>query len=421
MRFKESFRTVFTKEFRELLRDRRSLLWLLAPPIILPLLGLFAMLFIDTQTGRISGDDFAILVENGDQAPELVQRFEREKTIKIVAPSADPTADLFGEALFIVSIPPDFQSRLAQKRTATIELILRDNSIKTFFGKMALEDMIAAYSDDLLTQRLATQGLTREWVHPIEVRESRRESLEPQDIIDVTTENSSNIPVALFFLLALSSWLVGGGMSLILDTTVGEKERQTIETLLVTPSNRGGVVVGKMTVVFVCLIAVMGLWLIDILFLSVLGSASPALSALQTLGPGDALKVLIANNSNTLMLVFSLLAIIIPVAVLINGLVMAGATMAANYREASLFLALIQLGLPAAVVLMVFSLPVEVNLLIYGLPLLGSVAAVRDLFGNTLPTWGLIINFIGTLAYGAGVIALVAWLFDQEWSTTRGL
>jgi sodium transport system permease protein len=341
--------------------------------------------------------------------------------VNIVAPPANPQEDPFGEALFIISIPPDFQSKLAQKRTATITLIPRDNSIKAFFGKTVIENMIAAYSDDLLTQRLATQGLTREWVHPIEVRESRRESLEPQDVIDVTAENSSNIPVALLFLLAVSSWLVGGGMSLILDTTVGEKERETIETLLVTPSNRGGIVVGKMTVVFICLIAVMGLWLIDVLLLSVMGSASPALSTLQTLGPSDALRVLIANSSNTLVLVFSLLAIIVPVAVLINSLVMAGATMAANYREASLFLALIQLGLPATVVLMVFSLPVEVNLPVYGLPLLGSVAAVRDLFGNTLPTWGLIINFISTLAYGAGMIGLVAWLFNQEWSTTRGL
>ena len=109
MSFKASFRTVFNKEFHELLRDRRSLLWLLAPPIILPLLGLFAMLFIDTQTSRIGGDNFAVLVENGEQAPELVQRFERAEGIEIAAPPSNPKEDPFGEALFIVSVPPDFQ------------------------------------------------------------------------------------------------------------------------------------------------------------------------------------------------------------------------------------------------------------------------------------------------------------------------
>ena len=53
-------------------------------------------------------------------------------------------------------------------------------------------------------------------------------------------EESGSIVATIFLPLAVTSWLLGGGMGLVLDTTVGEKERQTIENLLVTPANRNG-------------------------------------------------------------------------------------------------------------------------------------------------------------------------------------
>jgi sodium transport system permease protein len=219
----------------------------------------------------------------------------------------------------------------------------------------------------------------------------------------------------------MTSWLVGGGMSLILDTTVGEKERQTIETLLVTPASRTGIVMGKMTVVFTSLMAVMGLWLLDVLLLNALSTAGPALVALELLGPGQTLEILVKSSSNALVLVPALLALLIPFAVMLNGIVMAGSAMAANYREASLFLALIQLGLPAVVLLTVFSLPARLGILVYAVPFFGTIAAIRDLFANTLSALGLLINFVSALISTAGIIGLVTWLFDQEWSTTRGL
>lgn len=422
-RFIQSYRTVFFKEFRELLRDRRSLLWLLAPPIILPLIGLGAMLFISTKTIKITSDDFPILIENGDQAPELVQRFETEETVHIVEAPQDPEQDPFGEALFIVSLPQDFQERMARADTASVELVPRDNSIAAFFGKAVVKDIIEDYGNDLMEERLAAQGLSREWLTPIQINESEREPAESAGIIDVVDveKDSSNIPIALFFLVAMTSWLVGGGMSLILDTTVGEKERQTIETLLVTPASRTGIVMGKMTVVFSSLMAVMGLWLLDVLLLNALSTAGPALVALELLGPGQTLEILVKSSSNALVLVPALLALLIPFAVMLNGMVMAGSAMAANYREASLFLALIQLGLPAVVLLTVFSLPARVGVLVYAVPFFGTVAAIRDLFANTLPALGLLINFISASIYTAGIIGSVTWLFDQEWSTTRGL
>ena len=47
--------------------------------------------------------------------------------------------------------------------------------------------------------------------------------------------------------------------------------------------------------------------------------------------------------------------------------------------------------------------------------------AIRDLFSSTLPPAGLAANLLSGLAYTLGSVWLAAWMFNQEWSLTRGL
>lgn len=420
MRFRAVCRIVFVKEFRELLRDRRSLLWLFAPPILLPGIILCAALFVGSQTVRIAREGFPVLIENGDQAPELVRRFEAASTIHVLEAPPHPEQDPFGRAILIVSLCEDFQKQLAETGTVTIELLTRDNSIITVLGRSAVRDIIEAYSDDLLEARLRAQGLSREWLRPIQVSEGRRASSGSVAVVH-EQQGSSGFLTTLFLPLAVTSWLLGGGMGLILDTTVGEKERQTIENLLVTPASRAGIVVGKMAVVFIASLAVMGLWLAEGLLLNALSAAGPALMEAGSRGSDEALDLLINSSQDVLGLIVILLLLVVPFTILLNSLVMAWCTFAANYREANLFMALLQLGLPASVLLTVFSMPARVGAHVYAMPFLGAIVAIRDLFGSTLSPGGLVISLFSGLVYAVASIGLVTWMFDREWSLTRGL
>jgi sodium transport system permease protein len=420
MRLRAVYRIVFRKEARELLRDRRSLFWLFAPPVILPGLALCAGLFIGTQVVRIAREGFPVMIENGDQAPELVRRFEAEDSIHLVDPPENPGEDPYGDAIVIVSLPPDFQQRLDNGDTARLELITRDNSLLTFFARSAVRSVIDSYNTDVLDDRLREKHLTRDWLTPISVGEGRRSTVEA--VAGVGEDGSGNNVLATIFLpLAVTSWLLGGGMGLILDTTVGEKERQTIENLLVTPASRIGIVMGKMTVVFIASMAVMGLWLTEGLALSAFGNAGPELADAGTLTLSEALRILAENSGNLLSLIGALLVLIIPFTIMLNGLVMAFCAYAANYREANLFMALVQLGLPASVLLTIFSLPPSVAEPVYAIPFFGAIVAIRDLFSNTLSFSGLAINFAAGLVYAGAGIGLAAWVFGREWSLTRGL
>lgn len=424
-KFRRDYWIVFRKELRELLRDRRSLFWLFAPPIILPALAICAALFIGTQAVRIAQDGVPVLIENGEAAPELVERFTNADTAYIVDPPADPSTDAFGEAAIIVSIPPDFQETITAGQTAQIKLITKDGSLITFIAQAAVRTIIEDYSRHIRDQRLDEVGLSEAWLNPIEIGEGRRTSTSSVTSTATTNEDEEEggglgIVATIFLPLAVTSWLLGGGMGMILDTTVGEKERQTIENLLVTPANRVSVVLGKMTVVFIFSMIVMSLWLSEGLLLNGFSSATSDLGG-SNISSSDLINSVIKNSEGAIRLVAILLFMIIPFTIMLNGVVMAWCGFAANYREANLFMALVQLGLPATVLLTIFSLPSDVANAVYAIPLFGTIVGIRDLFSSTLSTSGLLINVITTSIYAILGIALAAWVFGREWSLTRGL
>jgi sodium transport system permease protein len=428
MRFSQVYRIVFRKEFRELRRDRRSLFWLFAPPIILPAIAICAGLFIGTQVIRIASDGFPILIQNGDQAPELVARFEAEEGIQVLELPAEG-ADPFAEAIMIVAIPEDFQIQISQNGTANIRLLTSDDSIISFFSRSAVRGVIEGYSNELLDQRLAQNGYSRDWLTPITIGERRVTASEASATVagegealsEAEEEENGSILATIFLPLAVTSWLLGGGMGLVLDTTVGEKERQTIENLLVTPASRIGIVLGKMTVVFLASMAVMSLWLVEGMLLNALSAAGPDLADAQNLTPLGAIEIILNSGGGILNLIGALLLLIIPFTVMLNALVMSWCAYAANYREANLFMALVQLGLPASVLLTIFSLPPDVADWFYAIPFFGTIVAIRDLFSNALPIEGAILNAASGLLYASAAVYLAAWIFGKEWSLTRGL
>src|SRR5436190_17687174 len=116
------FKIVYAREIRELIRDRKSLFWLLAPPIILPAIALVAVGFVGTQTARYITQGFPVAVVNGQAAPELVASLKRSKALIVNEPQpADPDPT----ALIMLTIPDDFQQKLDSGQQARLTLTQR--------------------------------------------------------------------------------------------------------------------------------------------------------------------------------------------------------------------------------------------------------------------------------------------------------
>jgi sodium transport system permease protein len=419
------FRIVFAKEMRELIRDRKTLFWLLAPPIILPAIALLAVLFIGTQTARYITQGFPTAVVNGSAAPGLVAHLKHSGTLIVtelpanVGHQAGDPGD--NGALITLSVPDDFQQRLDANQPVRLELVRRDNAFVTTLALGAVRSEIGAYNDVVLDQRLKASGRDRSWLTPITVDEAQVAAA----ATSVAAPAEAGAPAAstglgaIFLPLAVTSWLVGGGLGLIVDATVGEKERQTIETILVTPASRLGVVLGKLGAVFVASLVVMGLWMIEGVFLSLVSDAGPKVLAAQNASAADIAAIVAQSGQNLGGLILVLLLMLIPFIVVLNSLVMAFCSFASSYRESNVFMFVLQLALPALVLLSIFSIGPNAGAGWYAIPILGTIIAIRDLFSQTLTASGLALSVISTSIYAIGALALASTIYSRDWTHFR--
>jgi sodium transport system permease protein len=439
MSFRRAFVTVFKKELRELVRDKRALLFLLAPPFILPAIAICGAVFIGAQAIGWMTQGFQVAVINSDAAPALVQEIEYNESIQLVdPPEAGAGAADWGDVMVIVALPENFDEQIENDETAYITMTTRDATWATGLAASAVRASIEHYNDRLLSERLDDRGLDRQWLEPVIIGQERArttgiaqpvgiaaggdsdDAAEGASGVTASSSTGDNTSLGAFFLpLAVTSWLVGGGLGLIIDTTVGEKERRTMEALLLTPASRLGIVTGKLTVVFVASMAVMSVWLVEGVLLTVAGSAGPALLGQGTqLSTGD---LLLESTGQALVLVFYLVLLILPFVVTLNSLMMAWCTFASSYKESNLVLFLLQLALPILVIVSIFSVPSDVSLAWLLTPIMGTIIAIRDLFSGVLMPADLILAVGGGVFWAALSLWMAAYIFSREWALVRGI
>jgi len=85
----DALRTVFLKEARDLLRDRRTLFFLFAMPLVLPLLYLVGGSLVALYAVHEARQGLPVALINGDRLPGLLAAFEENRALRLVDPPPD--------------------------------------------------------------------------------------------------------------------------------------------------------------------------------------------------------------------------------------------------------------------------------------------------------------------------------------------
>jgi sodium transport system permease protein len=406
--------TVFAKEAIDLLRDRRALFFLFAPPLLIPLLGATGGVFVLWQVVRQTRGGLPVAVVNGEQLPGLVAKLEDDRMLQLVdAPAELEEALQSGKLMAAIEIPPDAPELLRVEKPITLTLISSRSGWLPDFAVASITEALDEYADRVLAERLARRELEWNWMDPIrlERRVAAPTGIAPASIIAETIPSSLG---SIFLSLTIASWAFSGGLSMVAYMTVGEKERCTMESLLIAPTSRIGIVLGKIALSVIVSIITIGLWSLDSLaytfFLSILptGSGAPVTPVTAQLG------------SLGLAIIW-LVLLMLPLMTMSNGLVAAVCTFAKNYRESNLFLGVLQLLLPALALLATFGIGAAPPLSVYALPVVGVLVAMRDLFGGGVASGTLALTWVAAAVYAVGAILLAAYVFSREWALMRGV
>jgi sodium transport system permease protein len=407
-------RTVFIWETLDLLRDRRALFFLFAVPLVAPFVGAIAGMFVLWQVARQADEGIPIAIINGEQLPGLVERLEDLRVLELVNMPSDPEKALqSGELVAVLEIPPDAADVLEAEEQVALSLTSSRSGWLPDFAVMAIESTLADYGNTILTERLAQRDLDQRWLVPIRLE---REVAAPTGVAaaPVTGDVFPSSLGSIFLPLAVASWTFSGGLNLVASMTVGEKERRTMESLLVTSAGRIGIVLGKIALSILASAITIGLWSLDSLGYTFLLSTLPA-------GLDEFTSSFVGQMGSLGLVVVWLVLLMLPFMTMTNALVAAVCTFAKNYRESNLFLGVLQLLLPGMALLAVFGVGTSPPLAVYALPVVGVLVAMRDLFGGGIAPGMLALAWIAAAFYAVGAVLLAAYVFSREWALMRGV
>jgi sodium transport system permease protein len=382
---------VFGKEMLEVTRDKKTLVFM----VLLPVLLLPAVLEVTTSVVSAAEEDAAAKVLRvslrGDPTIEarLLPKLE-SAGFEVVGASGD-------EAKRVGSGELDLAVEVSRQPSGRFEArVLYDNASITSKALARLKPVVAAVSEELRAERLAALGVTleadqRALFEPVALSEWG--VAPPREVL------GERVGSTLAFLLIVFCFL--GAMYPAIDLAAGEKERGTLMTLLLVPTPRWKLVLGKLLVVFAtgvlaALLALVGLggWL-----------------ALQGGALEGALgEVLAAIGVGDLVLVFVML---MPTALIFAALLLSISIYAKSFKEAQNYMA--PLNLVILVPGLFATLPgVELDLVTAWVPITNVVLVVEELLKGTL-AYGLLWPVLGSgLLIGAALLWASTHWFSRE-------
>lgn len=226
--------TVFRKEWVDALRDRRTLLTVLLSAVAM---GPLVLLLISTLVGRIEQQAEArvVVVQGIDQAPTLRNYLARQ-TYTVRAAPADYAQQLVKSRLGdpVVVVPPNFETALRQGEVPTVEVLSASNNPRADSGQQRILALLQGFNREQGALRLLVRGVSPAVLQAMDVQ--------PRDLGSPAARALRLTGMLPFFVLMA---VLYGALNAALDTTAGERERGSLEPLLMTPTGRGALVLGK--------------------------------------------------------------------------------------------------------------------------------------------------------------------------------
>jgi sodium transport system permease protein len=369
---------VWRKELLDILRDRRTIMAM----IVVPLLVYPIMIIVISQLGiaqveRIRASLARITVLPEDASPDLFRAFAADSTFTVVF-TEDPERGLEERTIdAVIRLPHDFENLLADMDSAIVSVKIDLSRDRGEQMRDRIRTFLFDWRKEMVAERLANRELPDTFVKPFLV--------EIDNVAGDRKMGGSLIGRILPFFLVVM--MISGALYPAIDVTAGERERGTLETLLVVPASRLNIVIGKFLTVFV---ASMVTTLANI--------ASIAFTVFFLIGNAKMGGDFAANIPGLLdwRAFFLIFLIMIPMGILFSGLAMLVASFARSFKEAQNYLSPLMIACMAPAYLS-FLPGVEINQTWALVPIANVVLLSRELLlGNY--AWGYFFITVGTMS-----------------------
>jgi sodium transport system permease protein len=262
---------VWMKELRELVRDRRTLLLaLVLSPLLTPILVIGLGTLAESRAKSQIEKPLAIAIVGAERAPNLVAWLGGQGITRKTLDEDPDTAIRNQDEDVYLRIEPEYAAHWRDGTPALVEIVHDSTREDSKIPVKRVEAAIDLYRQELGALRLLARGVSPAVASPVVASHK-----------DLSTpEARKGLALAFLpYLLILSAFL--GTVQLVVDTTAGERERQSLEPLLATPARRGAIVSGKIAAA--CAVGVTAL-LLTMISLKVGAQLSPGIGRQMDVG-----------------------------------------------------------------------------------------------------------------------------------------
>ncbi|MBQ4852081.1 ABC transporter permease [Pseudoalteromonas sp. MMG012] len=394
---------VFKKEIIELLRDRKTLFFIIAlPMLIFPIILGFVAFLTSQASLKAEQQVHTYYIVNTQFSTAFSEEIFYHKSFKKYAgqkqfDSVAQLSEAVKEGIIDVGIfiPNDPELAMQAGKQSQWQIVFNDaKAINFIFNRV--RSVASKLSNELRTGALKDLG--------VDIRHQPA-LLTPITISKVDTadkrENYGEKLGALIPYLLLPLVLMGASYPAI-DLGAGEKERGTLETLLLTPVTRSELVLGKF---FTVLASSIACTLITVASLAIWVSVASSFVSLEA--------VKTAFNSVTawdFILIFSLL---LPVAAMLSSLVLAISIYARTFKEAQNYMG--PLSMAVFVPIVVSLLPnMELDNVTALIPITNVALAIKEVVKGTVDQGAIALIFIASAALASLLLLSCVRWFNKE-------
>ncbi|HSG47757.1 MAG TPA: ABC transporter permease subunit/CPBP intramembrane protease, partial [Longimicrobiales bacterium] len=378
---------VFTKELRETVRDRRTLLMMVVVPVLLyPVLLIVSEQILLFGQRRLESAAAPVAIV-GDAPPELLALMDSSRAVRIISLSQAPEEALRADAVAAVVVlgPP-----VEGEGTRAVDLLYDATSDQSLRGRREVSRVLDDWRDTLLTRRLAARGLPGSFALPVAVADSS--VARPQEVGGYTLGRI--LPLLLVIITLLGAFYPA------IDLAAGEKERGTLETLLTAPVPPGAVVAGKFLTVALIGIVAAALNLGSMLLTFQTG----VLQVASQIGLDVSLPL------GSVVIIFLTL---VPLAVLFGALFLGLAVRSSSFKEAQNALTPVYMLVLIPAMLPLFP-GIDFTPFMAVVPVAGVSFFFRDLMGGDARIVTGFLVLASTAVYAAAALVFAARAFGSE-------
>lgn len=394
MNFKK-IKIIYFKEMKDILRDRRTLISMLLVPILLFPILMFGMTSLSMMMAKKTGERVnRLVIISREEAPTLFSILQEHKSFEIVQEKDYRTALKDKRITAALEFSKDFEKKIGAGDSAQVKIYFDKAEIQSDMASDKLGNILKAFQDSVVTERLKDRNVDRSLLHPVKIK---MENL-------ASKEKMGGFFLSMFLPYMIMIMALTGAMYPAIDLTAGEKERGTLETLLVSPASRGEISSGKFLAVFTASLVT-----------AIVSTVSMVISAGTSFAKfkeaGEIGKEAIFFISPLSILVLFLL--IIPYCCLASSILLSLSLFAKSYKEAQSYISplLIIIIMPA----MASFLPgLELSVGMAFIPIINISLALKQILLGTY-NWGYIgLIFLSTALYASLAVFITRMLFEKE-------